>query len=463
MVSSVQFVHDRAFILSTGDEIMTGQLQDSNARWLSAALIDEGILVAEHGAVGDVEKDLCDAILRAAAKAPLVIMSGGLGPTDGDLTREAICRAADDQLVLDPKLRSELAAMLARRGRELTPRQERQAFRPSRATAIPNAFGTAPGVHARIQTQAPWGLTDVFCLPGPPGELRPMFAAAVRPLLRPPQDRVVLTRLLHVVGMPEAECVQKLGELTKRDRVPLVGITASGGILTLRIRYEAREPNSPQGRAAAAARVDAVESEIRDRLGDHVMFTGAAGAIGGMDHLARQVIEMLRSGSAGPRTLAVVESCTGGMLGEMLTSISGSSSVFVGGFITYANALKERVGVLPETLACFGAVSAQTAREMALAGLGRSGADCCLAITGIAGPDGGSDAKPVGTVHIGLAWGSSLRGADIGSVPEVHSRHFLFTGDRADVRCRACVTALAMLRFLVLRGEASTPKLLWEV
>ncbi len=444
--------HTTAVILSTGDELMTGQLQDANACWLSEQLVEAGVMPVAHAAVGDALDDLVGAIRWAMARAPLVIMSGGLGPTDGDLTREAVCRATGDELVLDERLRAVLERMFASRGRAFTARQERQAHRPSRAVALPNAFGTAPGLHVRCEGGGAHGWSDVFCLLGPPGELRPMFGASVRPVLRPPAGSAVLTRLLHVVGLPEADCVDRLGDLTRRDRVPLVGITASGGVLTIRIR----DVGAADG---AAARVDAAEARVREALCDHVLprvdgaVSGGASTLTGPGHLALHVIDALRHGRDGARTLAVVESCTGGMLGELITSISGASSVFLGGYVTYANAMKEAIGVSGQTLARHGAVSPETAREMALAGLAKSGAGLCLAITGIAGPDGGTPAKPVGTVYIGMAWGPA----------QVHTRHFRFTGDREDIRRRACVTALVMAKFFLSRGRAGEPRLLWEV
>lgn len=438
-------IHDRAVILSTGDELMTGQLQDTNARWLSARLLDLGILVVGHAAVGDDLDALVAAIQSAVARAPLVIMSGGLGPTDGDLTRAAVCAATGDAMVLDPALHAALAAMVCRRGREMTRRQARQAHRPSRATPIINAFGTAPGLHARVPS-ATGPIADLVCLPGPPGELRPMFEASVRGLLRPPSNRIILTRLVHAVGIAEADCVERLGDLTRRDRAPLVGVTASGGVLTIRIRHGITTQDG------GAATVDALEVTVRTLLGDHALPPTPDAPEGGAAHLAASVLADLRNAGL---TLAVVESCTGGLLGSLLSSVPGSSSVFMGGFITYSSTLKERLGVSRETLAAHGAVSEPAAREMAVAGLIASGAGLCLSITGVAGPGGGSDAKPVGTVHIGLAWRK-------GGEARISSRRFEFSGDREDIRQRACTGALAMLHFHSRAHPAGTPRLLWE-
>ncbi|MFN0010101.1 MAG: CinA family nicotinamide mononucleotide deamidase-related protein [Phycisphaerales bacterium] len=434
----MSFFHDRAVILSTGDEIIVGQLQDTNARWLAQQLVSAGIMPIAHEVVPDDLPALVAALRRACAAAPLVVMSGGLGPTEGDLTRQALAALTGDELVDDAEAHAAITAMLAKRGREMSERQARQAQRPAHAMCLPNAFGTAPGLHVVVD-----GKADVMCLPGPPGELRPMFAEGVRPLLRPPPGRTVLTRLCHIVGVPEAECVARLGDLTKRDRVPLVGITASGGILTLRIRYE-----GPGDGAAAGASVDEAEATARRVLGDNLFATGGGA---GIEELVRTVLRLLKERG---ETVSVVESCTGGMLGELLSTVAGASASFVGGTIAYANAAKEAMGVPAATLEAHGAVSAPCCAALCSAGLRAHGADHVLVITGIAGPDGGTDGKPVGTVFIGRA--------SLGQGP-ADVRRFLFTGDREDVRRRACVSALAMLYFSLRGLLAGEPELLWQV
>ncbi len=421
--------HDRAIIISTGDELMTGQLRDANACWLSERLVERGIMPVRHVAVGDDLDGLAGMFREAAAIAPLVIVSGGLGPTDGDLTREAVCRAFGDELVLDAVLRAALAAKLSSRGREMTARQERQAMRPRCAAALVNEVGTAPGLHVRVPLDAPAG--DVFLLPGPPGELRPMFEREVVARLRPPPGRSIRTRLIHVVGMAEADCVDRLGGITRRDAAPgrpLVGITASGGILTIRVRLESG--------VVAGDPIAEAEREIRAPLGAHVL---AVSDHPGPEALVRSVLGVLVERT---QTLATVESCTGGMLGEMVTSVSGSSAAYVGGFITYANALKGALGVEAAALQAHGAVSPQVATQMAERGRERAGASFALAITGIAGP--------VGTVHIALA---SEGRATL-------AKHFVFPGDREDIRRRAAVSALTMLWFELAGGTPGL--LLWE-
>jgi nicotinamide-nucleotide amidase len=459
--------HTHAAILSTGDEIVLGQLQDSNARWFAERLTAAGIVPRVIEAVGDDLETLARTIRRLADECPLLIMSGGLGPTDGDLTRPALARVLGDELVLDDAADRALAEKLASRGRSMTDRLRRQAFRPARAACLPNRFGTAPGLYAQVPVSTPAAsaasdrtgvggvggvsthrVCEVFCLPGPPGELRPMFDAEVRPRLRPDPARAVRTRLLQVIALAESDAVQRLGELTKRDRQPLVGVTASGGQLTVRIRYE-----GPAGDGADAAMTE-TEQVVRRALEPHVF---------GRDEqtLPEMVLAALRPGEdaagAAPQSLVVAESCTGGLLGRLLADVPGASDVFQGGWITYANRAKEQhLGVPGTLIEQHGAVSAAVARAMALGAIERSGADHALAITGVAGPGGGSEQKPVGLVYVAHARRQGPAG------PEAQVRRLLIPGDREDVRNRAARSALALLWFALKGQPAGQPPLLWE-
>ncbi len=457
--------HTRAAILSTGDELLIGQLLDTNSRYFADLLTTAGIIPLEHLTVGDDMGQLVASIRRLAESAPLLIMSGGLGPTDGDLTRHALAQVMGEPLVEDGDARAALEARLRARGREVTERQLRQARRPASARCLANANGTAPGLHARITVAAAHGLTDVYCLPGPPGELRPMFERAVLSELRPQPGRLVATRLLQLIGLGESDAVDKLAGLTARDRNPLVGITASGAVLTIRIRYE-----GDASRARADELLAEAEAEVRSRLGRYIFGTGA-------DTLASAVIGRLRTAG---RTVATVESCTGGLLAGMLTEVPGSSAVVVGGLVTYANALKTSLtGVPAELIEQHGAVSEPVARAMAIGGLSRCQSDHALAITGVAGPGGGTDAKPVGTVWIAHAWRPVAGGTGVPQpgVPQPGAaacdvRRFWFPGGRDDVRTRSARTALAMLFFGQPGSEANSPddeqrgerapKLLWQ-
>ncbi len=454
-------MHERAAILSTGDELLIGQLLDTNSRFFAEALTDLGIVPVEHVTVGDDLPTLVSTLRRLCRAAPLVIVSGGLGPTDGDLTRAALAQLTGEPLIEDAGARAALEARFHARGRSVSERQLRQATRPASATCLPNAHGTAPGLHVPVlndMADAPHRTTDVFCLPGPPGELKPMWKAVVVPRLSPDPARAVVTRLLHVIGLAEADAVDRLGPLTTRTNMPLVGITASGAVLTVRIRYEGPAHlnlsgggggESGKGASRPATPTEAVEraaKEVRARLAGFIFAEGEA-------TLESAVLEALRAKRC---TLALAESCTGGLLGASLTAIPGASVSLLGGWVTYSNALKQsQLEVPADLLAQHGAVSVPVARAMALGALEHSGADHALSITGIAGPDGGSAAKPVGTVFISHAWRDASR-----TIAD-DTRHFVFSGTRDDVRVRAARSALAMLWFR-LNSSGEPPRLLWQ-
>ncbi|MGQ0626842.1 MAG: CinA family nicotinamide mononucleotide deamidase-related protein [Phycisphaerales bacterium] len=411
--------HRRAAVLSTGDEIILGQITDTNAGLISQELALLGILPTEHNAVGDQLETLATAIARLADRNDLLIMTGGLGPTDGDLTRAALGRVLGCSEVDDQNAAEWLAEWAKIRGRTLTGRQMRQTRRPALATCLRNHHGTAPGLHAVVKAKG--RRCDIYALPGPPSELKPMLAEQVLPALRPAQDQRIVTRLLHAIGLGEAEAVDRMGDLTSRTRMPLVGITASAGVLTIRIRYEGPLALKPAEKAVAAA-----ARQVRRALGHHVFGEGSQTLAGAaLDRLAEA-----------HQSLAVVESCTGGLLGAMLTEEPGASRAFVGGWLTYSNEMKAaEVGVPTKTLTTHGAVSAATAESMAQGGMNRSGATHALAITGVAGPGGGSESKPVGTVFIALATRSG----------PCRVQRFIFPGGRSDIRTRAARAAIGML------------------
>lgn len=428
--------HTHAIILSTGDEIVLGQLLDTNARWIADRLTQRGIRVTEFITVGDDQASLTSTLARTASKAPLVIMSGGLGPTDGDLTRHALCDLTADQLITDDAALTDLTAKLTKRGREVSARQLRQSQRPSRATCIPNPVGTAPGLFLNHQH------TDIVALPGPPGELQPMWAASIEPWLRSDPARTVQTQLLYIVGEAEADAADRIKDLTARGQHIVVNLTAHGGILTLRARYE-----GPASHAVAKQQLDATIADIRARFAGHIFAHAHSSEYDGQAHLLRAILHEL---NAKKHMLSTIESCTGGLLGALITNIPGSSSAYLGGAITYSNDLKHTFADVPEgTIKAHGAVSVETARAMAIGGRARTRADYTLAVTGIAGPDGGTPDKPVGTVCIALA-----------SATHVESRRFTFPGARTTIRERAATSAFAMLWFL-LQGQPA-PRLLWQ-
>lgn len=420
-----------------GDELTLGQSLDTNARWLAQRLVERGILPVEHVTVPDELEAIVGVIERAARVSDVIVSTGGLGPTADDLTREAVARASGDSLVEDPGSIEQIKAWFASRGRAMSPLNAVQAMRPSRARAIANAWGTAPGIHAVIPCGGDGRAVDGFFLPGPPQEMKPMFDADVLPRLELEAGRVVITRAIHTIGLGESEVAARLGPLMARDREVLVGTTASMGVVSIRIRFEGHD-----GSGDGTRRVREVEDQAKGLVAGHVVWEGEEG-------LAEVLIRELR---ARKERVAVVESCTGGMLGEMLTDVSGSSDTFVGGWITYSNEMKQsEVGVGGATLAEHGAVSRETAIQMATGGMARSGSDLCCAVTGIAGPGGGSDQKPVGTVYVCVA----RRGS------EPDCRHLRMSGSRDAVRRWAASSAIVLMIFAA-RGLRA-PALLREV
>ncbi len=433
-------IHSTAAILSIGDELAIGQSLDTNSRWIAERLTSRGITVCEHATIGDRLDDHARALRRLAGEVDLIVSSGGLGPTADDLTREALAAAMGEPLEEDAAALGGIRRLLEARGRTMTDLQRLQARRPRSGRCLENANGTAPGLAATVRLGG--RACDVFCLPGPPDEMKPMFARFVEPSLRPAPGRVVKTRVLHTLGLAESEVARRLGPLMERTRNPLVGTTASGGVVSVRIRYEGASAGADQAMQAA-------ESGCREVLGP-VVFGAEA------ETMATVVLGLLRE--RGER-LVVAESCTGGGLGAMFTETPGSSDALLGGWITYSNAMKTAgLGVPRDLLEAHGAVSEPVARAMALGALERApapGAQHALAITGIAGPDGGTEAKPVGTVFIGRA---TRRGAQ--RDPECEVRRFSIPGGREAVRERSALLALGMLRLALIEAEGQ--RLLWE-
>lgn len=440
--------HSRAAILSIGDELTLGQTLDTNSKWISERLVEMGIVPIEHTTVPDDLAAQAAAFRRLSERADVVICTGGLGPTADDLTRGALASALGCDLVEDQIALAEIEAFFGARGREMPANNRTQAQRPRTAMSLPNLCGTAPGLAASFSNQC-----EVFCLPGPPNELRSMFQHQVVPRLRPRAGVSVVTRCLHCIGIGESVLATRLGDLMDRDRNPLVGTTASGGVVSCRIRYEGTEGSERAGELVAAT-----EREVRERAGVHVF---------GADGETLQGAVLSRLSRYGAR-VATVESCTGGLLSKLITDVPGSSAVFRGGLVTYSNELKVLLAGVPVGLLSVdgpGAVSPEVAGAMAAGGLERLGADVCLSATGIAGPggavpsQGSRPAKPVGLVFVGVALRRELA-AKLG-VQELDVRAFRHTDDRNLVREWTAKCALAML-WMALAGAQST-KLLRQV
>ena len=404
-----------AEIIAVGSEMLTAGRLETNSLYLTGELNNLGVEVVTKCVIGDDRDRLADAVARALGRAGIVILSGGLGPTEDDVTREAVAQALGRQLEFHPAIAEALERRFAATRRKMSEINKRQAFVIAGAEVLPNDRGTAPGQWVAVN-----GAVAIL-LPGPPHELQAMFEQQCLPrLARLLPQQAIRTAFLRITGMPESDLDALISPVYKKYRNPATTILAANGDLQVHLR----------ARCATAAEADALLAEvaapITALLGDRLYSrTG--------DPLEVVVGGLLRQRHA---TVAVAESCTGGMLGERFTTTPGSSDYFIGGFITYSNALKvQLLGVSAETLERFGAVSRETAEAMAAGARQRTGATYAVSITGVAGPDGGSEEKPVGLVHIGIAGPEGVASAN---------RRFL--GDRQRIRVFTTQMALDLLR-----------------
>jgi len=411
----------QAWIISCGTELTLGQTVDTNAAWLAGQLAALGYRSARHITVPDDAMALRETLLQAAAACDVVLLTGGLGPTVDDVTRDALAAVAGVPLEVHPPSLEHIRAFFAARGREMPPQNAVQARLPKGATALPNTCGTAPGVRLLL------GGTPCYALPGVPFEMRAMFAQCVAPELRDAgAGGALLSRELHTFGLGESDLGARIEDLMQRGRNPEVGTTAQFGQVGVRINAAAAT------RVAAEALLDQTEAELRYRLGAVVFGreTDTLGSVVGKALLARGW------------KLSTAESCTGGLIGHLLTDIPGSSRYYVGGVVAYANEVKAEVlGVDRMALETHGAVSEIVARQMADGVARRFHSECAIAVTGIAGPDGGTDQKPVGLVGIGLHTPAGTN---------VREYRFGYDAPRDMIRLRAARTALNLLRLALL-------------
>ena len=412
----------RIAVLSIGDELLTGEVVDTNSAHIAAELFDAGCRVERQLTVGDDEGAIVLALGELARVSDRVIVTGGLGPTPDDLTAAAAARAAGQELVLSDEALAHLARFAKRIAGGLHPSNRSQALVPAGSQSIPNPLGTACGFRLRLFA------ADCYFLPGVPSEMKRMLADTVLPELSAlgsgPPERVTL----RLFGISEAAAAAALeGCLPAGSPVELAYCVQFPQILVI-LRGEAR--HAVEVRAAAAA--------ARERLAEFVFAAGDETMDGILAGLFR----------ASGLTLALAESCTGGMIAARITAEPGSSAYFLEGNVTYSNAAKARLlGVPMELIEGHGAVSAEVARAMAVGARRAAGSDLALSVTGIAGPDGGTPEKPVGTVYLALADAVSCEIA-----------HCNFPGDRDAIRTITAFTALDLLRrHLIGRNHTVVP------
>jgi nicotinamide-nucleotide amidase len=405
----------RAEILAVGSELLTPLRSDTNAVYLTGELLQAGVDVGARLTVADDPALLESAFRSALGRADIVIATGGLGPTEDDLTREAAAAALGRRLRRDPRILDGLRARFARYGRPMAPVNEKQADLIEGAVMLPNPLGSACGQRVEADGRM------LFLLPGPPHEMQPMFEEHVLPVIRDrAQGALLRTRVLRIASMSESDVEQVAAPIYKTFTNPRTTILGAPGQVELHLTAEGPSPE------AVAERLEALAGALREALPGRVYSEDGR-------ELPEVVAALLRERGL---TLAVAESCTGGLLASRLTSVPGASAFLERGYVTYSNASKvELLGVDPALLASFGAVSAEAAAAMAAGARRAARADVGVAVTGIAGPDGGTAEKPVGLVFIAIEGSAGDR------VRRIH-----LPGARERVRFQASQAALEMLR-----------------
>ena len=422
------------YLLSCGDELLFGHTIDTNSAWLAEQCTLLGWRIVGHRSVGDVTPDIIGAFLEASGKANAVVLTGGLGPTQDDRTRQALAHAMGTDLAEDPEALEEIKAMFRRFNRPMSDANRVQALIPVGAKRIVNPNGTAPGIEAELNG------ARVFCMPGVPREMREMFKQTIAPFLKSAEGRThEIMRRLHLCGRGESDIGAAIKHLMGERSNPEVGTAVAESIITVRMYAKGDTP------AEAQKAADRAETDIRRVLGEDIF--GVDG-----ETLATSVAQLLKERKA---SLMVAESCTGGMLSSLLVDVPGVSEAFLEGVVSYSNLSKIlRLGVSGDIIEKYGAVSRETVAAMAEMPL-RMGDHprpvYSLATTGVAGPDGGTPEKPVGTVWIACS--------HLNENGDGITRTMLYSTvtDRHGVRMRAANAALDLLR-RTIKGYPSNYK-----
>ena len=404
----------KAGIISIGNELLSGETVDTNASWLSRELLDIGMPTACVFAVGDDVSAIVRALRQAVEQADVIIVTGGLGPTDDDVTREALAEFLGVDLEFRQELFEQISAFFAGRNVPMADSNKVQAYVPVGARGLENRIGTAPGMFAEQGPKA------IFCMPGVPREMEQMFTDSVLGVVEGfAAGQVVVTKKVMCFGVGESTIADKLGDLMGRDRNPLINSTAAVGVITLHVVATASD------RAAGEEMVEADRRTLCSKLGDVVY---------GYDGQSLAEVVGGRLADCG-RSVAVAESCTGGLVAKMITDVPGCSGYFTHGWVTYSDEAKiSQLGVEEGLIEAHGAVSEEVACAMARGARQKAGADYAIGITGIAGPGGGTDEKPVGLVYI-----------SVDREEGCFCRRFVFSHSREYMRLRTAMTALSMV------------------
>ena len=407
-------------LISVGTELLLGNIVNTNAAYLAEKCAALGLSCYYQDVVGDNEERLCETIRTALSRADILLISGGLGPTQDDLTKEAAAKVLEKPLVLHERSKAAIQEYFSACGLEITDNNWKQAMVPEGSIVLDNPNGTAPGMI--IEKDGKY----VVLMPGPPGELMPMFEASVIPYLGRLQDAVIFSQTVKICGVGESKAETMVKDLIDAQTNPTIATYAKTGEVHLRVT--ARGADEKEARKL----VKPVVKELKGRFESHVYTTEDAVT------LEKAVVDLLL---ANKLTVSTVESCTGGLLAARLINVPGVSEVFKAGYITYSNKAKRRLlGIKKNLLLKHGAVSREIAEAMAVGASVLSKADVTVSVTGIAGPDGGTPEKPVGLVYIGCYVCGNL------TVKECR-----FQGSRAKIRESAVSSALALMRECILK------------
>ncbi len=411
-------------LISVGTEILMGNIVNTNAAYLAKRCADLGGVCYYQSVVGDNPVRLKNTMMQSLKRSDVVIITGGLGPTQDDLTKQTAADLFGRSLYLDENICAHLSDYFAKKGKVCMENNFRQAMIPEGAKILYNNNGTAPGIYLFNDTK------HMFLLPGPPGEMKPMFEEYVASQLAQVSGEVIYSDTIKICGIPESTAEMMIKDLIDAQSNPTIAPYAKQVEVQFRISAkaktyeEAKKLNEP------------IVQELLKRFGDAVY------SVNEHDELEDAVILLCKQYGY---QIALAESCTGGMLSARLVGVSGASEVYGRGYVTYANEAKiEELGVLPETLKEYGAVSEQTAREMALGAQKNAKADVAISVTGIAGPGGGTKEKPVGLVYVGCA-----------VKEKVWVQKYWFDGNRTKNRESATTVALLMARDCILEYQTN--------
>ncbi|WP_122639467.1 competence/damage-inducible protein A [Romboutsia sp. Marseille-P6047] len=408
----------KAEILTVGTEILLGDIVNTNSQYLACELANLGIDVYYQGTVGDNEDRLFDCLKESLDRSDIVITTGGLGPTKDDLTKETAAKFFNQELVLHEPSWNKIEKYFNKLCKTPSENNKKQAYFPKEAIILENNNGTAPGAILKKDNKT------IIVLPGPPKEMKPMFDESVKPYLKDLTDEVLVSKTLRFYGIGESLLEHEIMDIIKAQSNPTVAPYAKETEATLRITAKAKNEDE------AISLMNPVINKIYDRVGKYIY---AQGEVTLEDTVAKLLVDK-------NLTISVAESCTGGMVSSNLINYPGISSVFMEGCVTYSNEAKiMSLGVNKETLDKFGAVSYETAREMAIGVAKRHNTNIGISTTGIAGPQGGSEEKPVGLVYFGIY----INGKTI-------VKRYLFNGNREQVRLRATKTILNDLRLEII-------------